>query len=108
MAVIETGADEDVIALFLRPGQMHLAFNFRFVHAGFGTETLRSAIDWSLTANTLVGAPTTWVTDNHDTVRSVTRLGREAGLSGAYVPGTTGTPAENRVDVEPCTRRPAP
>jgi alpha-glucosidase len=69
MAVIETGADEDVIALFLRPGQMHLAFNFRFVHAGFGAQALRSAIDWSMAASTLVGAPTTWVTDNHDTER---------------------------------------
>ncbi len=86
MAVIETGAADDVVALFLRPDEMHLAFNFRFVHAGFDGPGLREAIDSSLAANAAVGAPTTWVTDNHDTPRSVSRLGRDARLSGAYVP----------------------
>jgi alpha-glucosidase len=87
MAVIETGADDDTVALFLRPDEVQLAFNFRFVHAGPDAGELREAIDASLAANARVGAPATWVTDNHDTTRSVTRYGAGSSLSGAYIPG---------------------
>lgn len=93
MAVIETGAPDDVVALFLRPDEMHLAFNFRFVHAGFDSAGLRRAIDSSLAANDRVGAPTTWVLDNHDTPRSVSRLGQGVRLAGAYVPEAGSTQA---------------
>ena len=96
MAVIETGAEDDIVALFIRPDEMHLAFNFRFVHAGFDGPGLRAAIDSSLAANAGVGAPTTWVTDNHDTPRSVSRLGQNAVLTGAYVPGDDGLRGRSR------------
>ncbi|HEX6886745.1 MAG TPA: glycoside hydrolase family 13 protein [Candidatus Nanopelagicales bacterium] len=105
MAVIETGAEDDVVALFIRPDEMHLAFNFKFVHAGFDGPRLRSAIDSSLAANAVVGATTTWVTDNHDTPRSVSRLGQNATLAGAYVPGTMATGIFQAVDLELGTRR---
>lgn len=105
MAVIETGADDDVVALFLRPDEMHLAFNFRFVHAGFDGPRLRAAIDSSLAANALVGATTTWVTDNHDTPRSVSRLGQNSVLAGAYVPGTMAAEVFQEVDLELGTKR---
>jgi len=105
MAVIETGAEDDVVALFIRPDEMHLAFNFKFVHAGFDGPRLRAAIDSSLAANALVGATTTWVTDNHDTPRSVSRLGQNATLAGAYVPGTMASGIFQEVDLELGTRR---
>ncbi len=105
MAVIETGAADEIVALFLRPDEMHLAFNFRFVHAGFDGPALRSAIDSSLAANALVGAPTTWVTDNHDTPRSVSRLGQDTRLAGAYVPGTMAAGIDLAVDVALGERR---
>ena len=105
MAVIETGAEDDIVALFIRPDEMHLAFNFRFVHAGFDGPGLRAAIDSSLAANAGVGAPTTWVTDNHDTPRSVSRLGQNAVLTGAYVPGTMASGVFQEVDLELGTRR---
>ncbi len=105
MAVVETGAADDVVALFLRPDEMHLAFNFRFVHAGFEGPGLREAIDASLAANAAVGAPTTWVTDNHDTPRSATRLGRDARLSGAYVPGVDTSAMARQPDPALGTRR---
>lgn len=89
MAVIETGAPDDVVALFLRPDEMHLAFNFRFVKAGWDAAAIRAAVDESLAAYGAVGAPTTWVTDNHDTTRSVTRYGADVRLEGEYVPGST-------------------
>lgn len=80
MAVVETGAADAVVALFLRPDEMQLAFSFRFLHAGFHGPDLRAAIDSSLAANAGVGAPTTWVTDNHDTPRSPSRLGADLAL----------------------------
>ena len=105
MAVIETGAEDDIVALFLRPDEMHLAFNFRFVHAGFDGSDLRDAIDSSLAANAAVGAPTTWVTDNHDTPRSVTRLGQDSVLAGAYIPGTMAANVNGGTDEDLGTRR---
>ncbi|MGV1005559.1 MAG: glycoside hydrolase family 13 protein [Candidatus Nanopelagicales bacterium] len=105
MAVIETGAEDHIVAAFLRPDEMHLAFNFRFVHAGFDGPSLRAAIDSSLAANAAVGAPTTWVTDNHDTPRSVSRLGKNERLLGAYVPGTMAANIDQEVDLELGTRR---
>ncbi|MGB7982189.1 MAG: glycoside hydrolase family 13 protein [Candidatus Nanopelagicales bacterium] len=105
MAVIETGADDDIVALFIRPDEMHLAFNFTFVHAGFDGAGLRRAIDDSLAANAGVGAPTTWVTDNHDTPRSVSRLGQDAVLAGAYVPGTMASGTHQDADLELGTRK---
>ncbi len=87
MAVIETGADDEIVALFLRPDEMDLAFSFRFVHAGPDAVSLREAIESTLAANSPYGAPATWVTDNHDTTRSVTRYGARSTLAGAYIPG---------------------
>ncbi len=98
-------APDDIVALFIRPDEMHLAFNFRFVHAGFDGPGLRSAIDSSLAANAGVGAPTTWVTDNHDTPRSVSRLGQNVVLAGAYVPGTMASGMFQQVDLDLGTRR---
>jgi alpha-glucosidase len=105
MAVIETGGEDEIVALFIRPDEMHLAFNFRFVHAGFDGPALRAAIDSSLEANRSVGAPVTWVTDNHDTPRSVSRLGQNATLAGAYVPGTMASGIYQEVDLELGTRK---
>lgn len=98
MAVIETGAPDEVVALFLRPDEMHLAFNFRFVMAGLDGPSVRRAIDESIAATAHVGAPVTWVTDNHDTPRSVSRLAVDAVLTGAYLPDSftvPGAPAPN-------------
>jgi len=106
MAVVEAGAPDEVVALFVRPDEMHLAFNFRFVHAGLDGPGLRAAIDESLAANALVAAPTTWVTDNHDTPRSVTRLASGGTLRGAYVPtGTAGADGDPGAGFDTGTRR---
>ncbi len=86
MAVIETGADDDIVALFLRPDEMHQAFNFHFLKAPWDAKALTDAIEESTGAFAAVGAPTTWVIDNHDTTRSVTRYARASELTGAYVP----------------------
>lgn len=89
MAVIETGADDHTVALFLRPDEMHLAFNFSFVKAQWRADSFRQAIDNALAANALVGAHTTWVTDNHDTPRSVSRYSSDVSLDGIYIPAVS-------------------
>ena len=90
MAVVETGAPDDVVALFIRPDEMHLAFNFRFLKSPWGAEIFGRAIDESLAANQAVSATTTWVTDNHDNLRSSTRYALQGELQGHYVPTLVG------------------
>ena len=90
MAVIETGTTPEIVALFLRRDEMHLAFNFAFASAAWQASSLRGAIDSAIATTRVVGAPATWVTDNHDTTRSVTRYGRDERLEGAYVPVARG------------------
>ncbi|MFE7186279.1 glycoside hydrolase family 13 protein [Streptomyces erythrochromogenes] len=68
------------LALYVRPDELHQAFNFRFLNCPWDPEAMRTVIDESLSATTAVGAPTTWVLSNHDVVRHVTRYG--GGLQG--------------------------
>ncbi|WP_405425311.1 alpha-amylase family glycosyl hydrolase [Streptomyces erythrochromogenes] len=63
------------LALYVRPDELHQAFNFRFLNCPWDPEAMRTVIDESLSATTAVGAPTTWVLSNHDVVRHVTRYG---------------------------------
>ena len=69
------------LARFVRPGELHTAFDFRFLKAGWEPNRLREAIDDGLRALEPVGAPATWVLSNHDQVRHVTRLGRAAATA---------------------------
>ncbi len=63
------------LARYVRPDEMHQAFNFAFLAAGWHAPSLRRVIGASFAANDAVGAPTTWVLSNHDTVRHASRLG---------------------------------
>ena len=63
------------LARYVRPDEMHQAFNFDYLLARWDAPTLRRVIDASLEAAASVGAPTTWVMSNHDTVRHTARLG---------------------------------
>jgi alpha-glucosidase len=58
-------------ARYLRPDELHQAFNFHFLKADWAAAPLRTVIDDTLAA----GAPATWVLSNHDVVRHVTRYG---------------------------------
>ncbi|MFE3764015.1 glycoside hydrolase family 13 protein [Streptomyces sp. NPDC059104] len=72
------------LALYVRPDELHQAFNFRFLNCPWDPERMRVVIDESLAATASVGAPTTWVLSNHDVVRHVTRYGGGArGLARA-------------------------
>src|SRR4051794_17638079 len=67
------------LARYVRPDEMHQAFNFMYLSAPWRPAELRAVIDTSLEANDEVGAPTTWVLSNHDVIRHATRLGLPIG-----------------------------
>jgi alpha-glucosidase len=73
------------LARFVRPDELHTAFDFRFLKAGWEPNRLREAIDDDLRALEPVGAPATWVLSNHDQTRHVTRLGRAAATAPEQV-----------------------
>ena len=63
------------LARYLRPDELHTAFNFDFLLAPWDADGLRPASTPSIGALAAVGAPPTWVLSNHDVVRHVTRYG---------------------------------
>ncbi|MFC1414414.1 glycoside hydrolase family 13 protein [Streptacidiphilus sp. N1-12] len=65
-------------ANYLRPDELHQAFNFQYLGTAWDAGKLRAVVDLTLDAMRPVGAPATWVLSNHDVVRHLTRLG--AGL----------------------------
>ncbi|GGR93902.1 alpha-glucosidase [Streptomyces nojiriensis] len=67
-------------ALYVRPDEMHQAFNFQYLTSDWEAAALREVIDGSLAAMRTVGAPTTWVLSNHDVTRHATRFANPAGL----------------------------
>lgn len=62
------------VAKWVRPDEMHQAFNFAYLETPWDAAALRQVIDASLAAFGEVGAPSTWVLSNHDVVRHATRL----------------------------------
>lgn len=67
------------LAWYVRPDEMHQAFNFEFLLSPWKADRLREVITRSLAANDAVGAPTTWVMSNHDVIRHASRLGLPEG-----------------------------
>ncbi|MCP2329564.1 alpha-glucosidase [Hamadaea flava] len=63
-------------ANYLRPDEMHGAFNFEFLCSEWGAARLRKVIDETLAAHAEVGAAASWVLNNHDVTRVVSRFGR--------------------------------
>lgn len=64
----------DETALWVRPDEMHQAFNFPYLTTRWDAADLREVIAESLRAYSAVGAPSTWVLSNHDVVRHASRL----------------------------------
>lgn len=62
------------VAKWVRPDEMHQAFNFAYLETPWNAAALRRVIDESLDAFGAVGAPSTWVLSNHDVVRHASRL----------------------------------
>jgi alpha-glucosidase len=80
------------LSRYLRPDEMHTAFNFGFLKAGWGPG-LRDVVDDTLAALASTGAPPTWVLGSHDETRLVTRFGR--GNTGArHIADEQGAPSD--------------
>ena len=92
--------DADRLARYLRPDELHTAFNFDFLGCPWEARRIRASIDASLAVHEPVGAPPTWVLSNHDVTRPVTRYGR-ADSSFAFATKRPGIPT----DLERGTRR---
>ena len=68
--------DQERFALYLRPDEMHTAFNFDFLSRPWEAGELRASIDLTLSTHVPIGASPTWVLSNHDVTRPVTKYGR--------------------------------
>ncbi|WP_062072022.1 glycoside hydrolase family 13 protein [Demequina sediminicola] len=62
------------MAKWVRPDEMHQAFNFAYLETPWEAAALKQVIDESLAEFSAVGAPSTWVLSNHDVVRHSSRL----------------------------------
>ncbi len=80
-------------ARYLRPDELHTAFNFDFLACPFEADAMRTSIIAALDAHAPVEAPTTWVLSNHDVTRPVTRYGR-ADTSFAFKSKREGRPTD--------------
>jgi len=85
--------DVQRFALYLRPDELHAAFNFDFMSRPWDAASLRESIDATLAAHAPVDAPSTWVLSNHDVTRPVTRYGRQ-DTSFAFGRKRSGTPTD--------------
>jgi alpha-glucosidase len=68
------------LAEWVRPDEMHQAFNFAYLEAQWDAPAIREVIVESLSAFGTVGAPSTWVLSNHDVIRHASRLALPAGV----------------------------
>ncbi len=64
------------LARYLRPDELHTAFDFSFVRAPWDAQAMRRTISDSVAAHAAVDAPVTWTLSNHDITRHLTRYGR--------------------------------
>ncbi|MFG2007200.1 glycoside hydrolase family 13 protein [Spirillospora sp. NPDC048911] len=85
IAVAEAWApSQERLADYVRPDEMHQAFNFAYMTADWDVQAKRAVIEESLRTFERVGAPSTWVLSNHDVKRHVTRYGDgEVGIRRA-------------------------
>jgi alpha-glucosidase len=92
--------DAERLARYLRPDELHTAFNFDFLACPWEPARLRRSIESSLATHARLDAPTTWVISNHDVTRPATRYGR-ADTSFSFEAKRNGTPT----DLDRGTRR---
>jgi alpha-glucosidase len=63
------------MAKWVRPDEFNQTFNFRFLNSSWDAKTLFANINESFEAFDGVGAPSTWVLNNHDVLRHASRFG---------------------------------
>jgi len=63
------------MAKWVRHDEFNQTFNFRFLNSNWDAQTLFANINESFEAFDGVGAPSTWVLNNHDVIRHASRFG---------------------------------
>ena len=95
MFVAEAWVDEpERLARYLRPDELHTAFNFTYLQAPWDAGYLRHVIAETLDEHAVVGAPATWVLSNHDVARHVSRYARDQESPGSSLMQLLGQPAD--------------
>jgi alpha-glucosidase len=74
-------SDQSRVADYLRADELDMAFNFSFLFADWDVQAIRSVIDSSMAALPVV----TWVLENHDVTRVVSRIGEPAARAAALL-----------------------
>src|SRR5437764_517869 len=74
-------SDQTRVAPYLRPDELQLAFNFSLVFQDWNADAIRASIDASLAALPIV----TWVLENHDVTRIVSRFGEREARAAALL-----------------------
>ncbi|MDJ0340970.1 alpha-amylase family glycosyl hydrolase [Streptomyces sp. H10-C2] len=77
---VPTAADQ---AAYVRPDELHQAFFFHLLSAPWSAGEFRKVIDDALRDIAGTGSTVTWVLNNHDQVRTVTRYDGDTGGFGA-------------------------
>jgi alpha-glucosidase len=88
------------LARYVRPDELHTAFNFDFLLTPWEPDALRASIVAAISAHEAVGAAPTWVLSNHDTVREVSRYARPQDVRPLRrLNDVLGLPADNALGV---------
>jgi alpha-glucosidase len=78
--------DSEQLALYQRPDELHQSFYFDFLRARWDDQTLYQVVNHGLTTTARFGSSVTWVLNNQDMPRSVTRYaGGTPGLGAGDV-----------------------
>ena len=83
MAVAEAWVSPESLPLYLRNDELANSFNFTFLDSKWDRKILKKNIDTSIKNLKGIDAPSSWVFNNHDVTRSVTRF--DLGLKGGGV-----------------------
>ncbi len=93
--VAEAWVDEpERLVRYVRPDELHTAFNFTYLQCPWDADSLRAAVEETLTEHEAVGAPPTWVLSNHDVVRHVSRYARPQDRAGIALRELLDVPAD--------------
>jgi alpha-glucosidase len=77
--------DVERFVRYLRPDELHTAFNFGYLTTPWRADEMRKTIEETVAEHVAVGAPATWVLSNHDVARHLSRYARLHQVEGRRV-----------------------
>ncbi|MGW2636047.1 glycoside hydrolase family 13 protein [Streptomyces sp. NPDC001348] len=91
-------------AQYVRPDELHQAFFFDLLSAPWDPDAFRKVISEAMEDIAGTGSTVTWVLNNHDQVRTVTRYGEPATEGSGPGPASEMAPAGRRLARSPSLR----